>query len=102
MTLEYVVSIINTTHEGHYIYIRAVKIERDGELYGTYYQAVRSYREGGKVKQEVVHLGVHDTVEAALAAWPREIKELRRIGRPKRAGKLMSKLAKLRELTEEG
>ena len=34
------------------IYVRAINISRDGEQYGTYYQAVRSYREGGKVKQE--------------------------------------------------
>ncbi len=41
------------------MYIRAVNMERDGERYGTYYQAVRSYpyRDGGKVKQGVVHLG---------------------------------------------
>ena len=41
------------------MYIRAVNIERDGEQYGTYYQAVRSYREQGNVKQEVIHLGQH-------------------------------------------
>ena len=77
-------------------------IEREGEQYGTYYQAVRSYREGGKVKQEVVHLGQHDTAEAALAAWPQQIQELKRIGRPKQAEKLADKLATLRELTEGG
>jgi hypothetical protein len=47
------------------IYIRAVKIEREGEQYGTYYQAVRSYREQGKAKQEVFHLGEHQTAEEA-------------------------------------
>ena len=50
-------------------YIRAVNIERDGEEYGTYYQAVRSYREQGKVKQEVIHLGEHQMADEALTAW---------------------------------
>jgi hypothetical protein len=61
---------------------------------------VRSYREKGKVKQNVVHLGEHQTAEAALAAWPEEVKELRRIGRPKQAKKLQDKLDTLKELTE--
>lgn len=81
------------------MYIREVKIERDGEQYGIYYQAVRSYREQGKVKQEVIHLGKHETAETALAAWPQGIKELEHIGRLNRAKKLQSKLARLRELT---
>jgi hypothetical protein len=85
---------------GGSIYIRAVKIERDGEQYGTYYQAVRSYREGGKVKQEVVHLGDHSTAESALESWPREVEELKRIGRPKQAEKLEVKLETLQELTK--
>jgi hypothetical protein len=80
------------------IYIRAVKIERDGEQYGTYYQAVRSYREGGKVKQEVVHLGEHQTAEAALESWPQEIQELKK-ARPKQAEKLRQKLDRLSDLT---
>jgi hypothetical protein len=87
------------TDRSHHIYIRAIKIERDGEQYGTYYQAVRSYREKGKVKQEVVHLGEHQTAEAALNVWPTEIQELRRIGRPNKAGKLQEKLDRLQELT---
>jgi hypothetical protein len=82
------------------IYIRAVKIERDGEQYGTYYQAVRSYREGGKVKQEVVHLGEHSTAESALESWPEEIAELKRVGRPRKAQKLQWKLDRLQELME--
>jgi hypothetical protein len=84
---------------GATIYIRAVKVERDGEQYGTYFQAVRSYREQGKVKQQVVHLGEHETAEAALAAWPQEIQELKRT-RPKQAEKLQDKLDKLQELTK--
>ena len=36
---------------------------------GPYFQLVRSYREEGKVKQEVlVHLGTHERPEDALAA----------------------------------
>jgi hypothetical protein len=92
-----VVSIINTT-AGVSVYIRAVNIERDGERYGTYYQAVRSYREQGKVKQEVVHLGQHCTPQAAVEAWKREIGELETT-RPRQARKLQAKLERLRELT---
>jgi hypothetical protein len=92
-------SINNKYYIGATIYIRAINIERDGEQYGTYYQAVRSYREGGKVKQEVVHLGEHSTADSALESWPREIQELERIGRPKQAEKLQEKLERLRELS---
>jgi hypothetical protein len=68
---------------------------------GPYFQLVRSYREGGKVKQEVlVHLGEHETPEAALAAWPSEIAHLRRIGRDQQADKLQANFEKLRALTE--
>jgi hypothetical protein len=99
VVIEYVVSIINTTQE-RTIYIRAIKIERDGEQYGTYYQAVRSYREKGKVKQVVIHLGEHSTAESALESWPGQIQELRRVGRPKQAEKLREKLDRLQKLTE--
>jgi hypothetical protein len=84
-------------YKGVTIYIRAVNIERDSEQYGTYYQAVRSYREKGKVKQEVIHLGEHTTAEAALNSWPHEVQELKRT-RPKQAEKLQDKLDRLREL----
>jgi hypothetical protein len=84
------------------IMVRAIKIGRDGEQYGTYYQAVRSYRERGKVRQQVIHLGEYETAEAALAAWTEEVKELRRVGRPKQAEKLSRKLDRLQELTEGG
>jgi hypothetical protein len=94
-----VCSINNKYYEEVTIYIRAINIERDGEQYGTYYQAVRSYRERGKVKQEVVHLGEHQTAEAALQSWPQEIQELKRT-RPKQAEKLQSKLDKLQELND--
>jgi hypothetical protein len=71
----------------------------DGEQYGTYYQAVRSYREGSKVKQEVIHLGEYETAEAALKSWPQEIRELERT-RPKQAERLQQKLDTLRDLTK--
>jgi hypothetical protein len=58
---------------------------------------VRSYREKGKVKQEVIHLGEHQTAEAALNSWPHEVQELNR-ARPKQAEKLQDKLDRLREL----
>jgi hypothetical protein len=92
-------SINNKYYKGATIYIRAVNIHRDGEQYGTYYQAVRSYRERGKVKQEVVHLGEHSTAESALGSWPREIKELKK-ARPKQADKLEQKLNWLQELVK--
>ena len=91
-------SINNKYYRRDATYIRAVNIERDGEQYGTYYQAVRSYREQGKVKQDVVHLGEHQTADEALTAWEREIAELART-RPKQAQKLEEKLKRLRELT---
>ncbi len=67
---------------------------------GPYFQLARSYREGGKVKQEVlVHLGTHERPEDALAAWPAEVAHLRKIGRHDQADKLEANLEKLRELT---
>ncbi len=69
---------------------------------GPYYQLVRSYRQGGTVKQEVlVHLGEHETPEAALAAWPGELEHLRRIGRDDQAEKLQGKLNELRALVDK-
>jgi hypothetical protein len=68
---------------------------------GPYFQLVRSYREEGKVRQEVlVHLGRHEKPEDALAAWPSEAEHLRRIGREEQADKLEANLKKLRALTE--
>jgi len=93
-------SINNKYYRGDAAYIRAVNIERDGEQYGTYFQAVRSYREQGKVKQEVIHLGKHSTADKALTAWEREIGELETT-RPKQARKLQAKLERLREWTGE-
>jgi hypothetical protein len=58
---------------------------------------VRSFRnEEGKPRQEVlVHLGVHQTPEAAMASWPDEIAHLRRIGREGQADRLEANLKKL-------
>jgi hypothetical protein len=68
---------------------------------GPYFQLVRSYREGGKVRQEVlVHLGRHEKSEDALAARPSEVAHLRKIGREDQADKLEANLNKLRALTE--
>jgi hypothetical protein len=94
-------SINNKYYAGGTIYIRAVNIERDGERYGTYYQAVRSYREQGKVKQDVVHLGEHQTAQSAMQAWEQAVGELEAT-RPKQAQKLKEKLERLRELTYTG
>ncbi len=68
---------------------------------GPYFQLVRSYRKGGKVRQEVlVHLGTHEKPEDALAAWPSEVAHLRKIGRADQADKLEANLERLRMLTE--
>ena len=68
---------------------------------GPYFQLVRSYREGGKVKQEVlVHLGVHEKPDDALAAWPSEVRHLRAIGRKDQADRLEENLKKLTMLIE--
>ncbi len=64
---------------------------------GLYLQLVRSYREGGKVKQEVlVHLGHHEKPEDALAAWPSEVRHLRAIGGDRQANRLEKNLKKLK------
>jgi hypothetical protein len=99
LTADSAVSSINNKYYNRaIIYIRTVNIERDGEQYGTYYQAVRSYREQGKVKQEVVHLGEHQTADEALTAWEQEIGGLQTT-RPKQARKLQAKLERLQELS---
>ena len=69
---------------------------------GPYFQLVRSYRnEEGKPRQEVlVHLGIHETSEGALAAWPDEVAQLRRIGREGQADRLEANLKKLRALSD--
>jgi hypothetical protein len=45
-----------------------------------YHQLVESRRVDGEPRQTVlVHLGQHSTADAALEAWPREIRRLRRL-----------------------
>jgi hypothetical protein len=79
------------------VFVRKVKSRGTG----PYFQLVRSYREGGKVKQEVlIHLGEYPTPEAALDAWPTQVEHLRAIGRDDQADKLAAKLEKLRELVK--
>jgi hypothetical protein len=81
------------------VFVRRVKSRGTG----PYFQLVRSYREGDTVKQEVlVHLGEHPTSEAALNAWPSDVKHLRAIGRDDQANKLEAKLDRLRELMKGG
>jgi hypothetical protein len=58
-------------------YVRAKKVKRY-----HYHQLVQSHRVDGKPRQKVLlHLSKHPTVDAALAAWPKEISDLRRIAR---------------------
>lgn len=46
---------------------------------GVYCQVVESRRVDGNPRQKVlVHLGHHETVDAALREWPKEIETLRR------------------------
>jgi hypothetical protein len=59
---------------------------------------VRSYRENGKVKQEVVHLGEHATADEALTAWADDVRQLQTT-RPRKAEKLRAKMERLRGLT---
>lgn len=70
-------------------------------MYGTYYQAVRSYREGGKVKQDVVHLGEHATADDALTAWAEDVRQLQTT-RPRKADKLRAKMERLEQLMGGG
>ena len=92
-----VYSINNKYYTRATIYIRAVNIERDGERYGTYYQAVRSYREQGIVKQDVVHLGEHQTADEALTGWAEYVRQLQTT-RPRKAEKLRAKMDRLRAM----
>lgn len=82
------------------IYVRSVRSRK----YGDYFQLVESYRDkdSGTVKKRVlVHLGEHQSEEAALANWPHEIAGHEEAGRDGQAGKLQAKLDRLRELTRE-
>ncbi len=69
----------------------------------AYYQLVEARRVDGKPRQRVlIHLGQHDTVEAALKAWPREVGRLRRQGYEQAADELKHKLGRLREMRASG
>ena len=59
---------------------------RKKQVKGTqYYQLVQSRRVNGNPRQRVLlHLGRHQTVDAALKEWPREIRRLRRLAVKKR------------------
>ena len=59
---------------------------------------MRSYRENGKVKQEVVHLGEHATADEALTAWADDVRQLQTT-RPRKAETLRAKMERLRGLT---
>jgi hypothetical protein len=79
------------------MYLRSVKAPGDGE---RYYQLVRSYREGGTVKKEVlVHLGPYWDTEDALKSWRDACRELEQLHRPTQAQKLRAKCDRLAELT---
>jgi hypothetical protein len=62
---------------------------------------VRSYREQGKVKQVVVHLGEHATADEALTAWADEVGRLQET-RPRKADKLRAKMERLEQLMGGG
>jgi hypothetical protein len=58
-------------------YVREKKVKRY-----HYRQLVESHRVDGKPRQKVLmHLSQHPTVDAALAGWPKEISDLRRLAR---------------------
>jgi hypothetical protein len=68
-----------------------------------YNQLVRSYRENGNVKQEVIaHLGELKDADEALEYWPQEVELLRRTGQHAKADKVETKLERLQQLTEGG
>jgi hypothetical protein len=81
------------------IYVRRVHSRGTG----PYFQLVESYRrEGARTPRTrvLVHLGEHETPEAALAAWPSQVLHLRRIRRDRQAEELQRKLDKLWELVK--
>lgn len=80
----------------------AIPVRRIRSRKHDYYQLVRYYRnEEGKPRTEVlVHLGEHETPEAALAAWPQEIDKHKKFGRDEQAERLQRKLDRLQELLE--
>jgi hypothetical protein len=55
---------------------------------------VRSYRENGKVKQDVVHLGEHATTDEALTATAEDMRQLQTT-RLRKTDKLRVKIERL-------
>ncbi len=93
----YTVITVNSDYKEALIYVRRTSSRGTG----PYFQLVRSYRESGRVRQEVlVHLGEHPTPESALAAWPATVEHLRSIGRDAQAERLEAKLHRLRALMQ--
>lgn len=78
-----------------------IPIRRSRSRKHDYYQLVRYYRnDEGKPRTEILlHLGEHQSEEAALANWPDEIAEHKEAGRTEQAEKLQVKLDRLRQLT---
>jgi hypothetical protein len=80
------------------VYIRPVKVP--GGVDEGYFQLMRSYRQGGAVKKEVlVHLGPYWDTEDALKCWRAQCRELESLHRPLQAQKLGAKCERLAELT---
>ena len=78
------------------MYVRRVKTPRGVE----YYQLVRSVREGGTVKKEVlVHLGPYWDTADALNSWRDTCRELEQLHRDTQAQKLKAKCDRLAALT---
>jgi hypothetical protein len=84
--------------KGAAVYVRRIKSRK----YGDYFQLVRSYRdENGMVKKEVLlHLGKHESPEAAFSAWLSVIEDHRKNDRHDQADKVADKLFKLSSLLE--
>ena len=79
------------------MYVRRVKPPGGGE---EYYQLVRSYRQGGTVKKEVlVHLGPYWDTADALKSWRDACRDLEQLRRHTQAQKLRAKCDRLAELT---
>jgi hypothetical protein len=93
----YIVVTVDSHYRGASVYVRRTSSRGTG----PYFQLVRSYRQSGKVRQEVlVHLGEHPTPESALATWPVNIEHLRSIGRDTQAKRLEAKLHRLCALVQ--
>jgi hypothetical protein len=84
--------------KGAAVYVRRIKSRK----YGDYFQLVRSYRdENGMVKKEVLlHLGKHESPEAAFSAWLTVIEDHRKNDRHDQADKVADKFFRLCNLLE--